>query len=418
MQRLQRIDQHAGDVATTAQHPQRILGHVLQGVGIARRHRVAHARLHVAPPAMIGAGKTHEVRSARVVAREPHRLHDRLGAGHVKRHLVEPGNVPQPLDVVGDRRMIGAEHRAKLARAPIAALQAVLVEVVAEEVHAVGAGQIVEAIAVEIGEDHSGGGLDERAGVEVLAHEAAVLERHAVGIGELQVGDAVPDARRAPGRLREPLAVERRKPHEPGAAARRDLLGRIVGAKEPLVVVFVERDERRDPPRHPGMPGQRSVLRARQLQARLQFRQRRRQRGGAEPRTGRMLYSRIHRTRCLYGQFYRIMTIRSLIAKICEQEDLNFLLTNRIPRRLVTRFMGWFSRIEQPLVRDLSIGVWRLFLRSRPERGEEVAVSQHARLLHPGAQGGSPAGRSGSRRSWSAPATRSSGRAARSSAPS
>jgi phosphatidylserine decarboxylase len=55
------------------------------------------------------------------------------------------------------------------------------------------------------------------------------------------------------------------------------------------------------------------------------------------------------------------MTIRSGILKILQQEDLNFLLTNRVPRRLLTRFMGWFSRIEQPLVRDLSIGVWRFF---------------------------------------------------------
>lgn len=55
------------------------------------------------------------------------------------------------------------------------------------------------------------------------------------------------------------------------------------------------------------------------------------------------------------------MTVRSLIAKISQQERLNYLLTNRIPRRLATRFMGWFSRIEQPLVRDLSIAVWRLF---------------------------------------------------------
>ena len=55
------------------------------------------------------------------------------------------------------------------------------------------------------------------------------------------------------------------------------------------------------------------------------------------------------------------MTIRSAIATLFEQEDLNFLLTNRIPRRLATRFVGWFSQIEQPLVRDLSIGIWRLF---------------------------------------------------------
>ena len=44
-----------------------------------------------------------------------------------------------------------------------------------------------------------------------------------------------------------------------------------------------------------------------------------------------------------------------------QQEELNFLLTNRIPRRLLTQFMGWFSQIEQPLVRDVSLATWRLF---------------------------------------------------------
>jgi phosphatidylserine decarboxylase len=55
------------------------------------------------------------------------------------------------------------------------------------------------------------------------------------------------------------------------------------------------------------------------------------------------------------------MTARSQITRILQQEDINFLLTNRIPRRLVTRLVGWFSRIEQPLVRDLSIALWRFF---------------------------------------------------------
>jgi phosphatidylserine decarboxylase len=55
------------------------------------------------------------------------------------------------------------------------------------------------------------------------------------------------------------------------------------------------------------------------------------------------------------------MTVRSLIAQVALQEDFNFLVTNRIPRRLATQFMGWFSKIENPLVRDLSIAVWRLF---------------------------------------------------------
>jgi phosphatidylserine decarboxylase len=55
------------------------------------------------------------------------------------------------------------------------------------------------------------------------------------------------------------------------------------------------------------------------------------------------------------------MTIHSQLLRVLQQEDINFLLTNRIPRRLVTRFIGWFSQIEQPLVRDASICIWRLF---------------------------------------------------------
>ena len=55
------------------------------------------------------------------------------------------------------------------------------------------------------------------------------------------------------------------------------------------------------------------------------------------------------------------MTPKAQILRIFEQEDINFLLTNRIPRRLATQFIGWFSRIEQPLIRDVSIAAWRLF---------------------------------------------------------
>jgi phosphatidylserine decarboxylase len=55
------------------------------------------------------------------------------------------------------------------------------------------------------------------------------------------------------------------------------------------------------------------------------------------------------------------MMLRATLAKILQQEDLNFLLTNRIPRRTLTRLMGWFSRIEQPWLAAASIAVWRLF---------------------------------------------------------
>jgi phosphatidylserine decarboxylase len=43
------------------------------------------------------------------------------------------------------------------------------------------------------------------------------------------------------------------------------------------------------------------------------------------------------------------------------QEDLNFLLTNRVPRIAITRLMGWFSKIRSPALARLSIAVWKLF---------------------------------------------------------
>jgi phosphatidylserine decarboxylase len=55
------------------------------------------------------------------------------------------------------------------------------------------------------------------------------------------------------------------------------------------------------------------------------------------------------------------MTTRTLIDRIVQQEDLNFLLTNRIPRRGLTLFVGWLARIENRWVCGASIWLWRLF---------------------------------------------------------
>lgn len=43
------------------------------------------------------------------------------------------------------------------------------------------------------------------------------------------------------------------------------------------------------------------------------------------------------------------------------QEDLNFLLTNRVPRIALTHLTGWYSRLRSPLLTRFSIAVWRLF---------------------------------------------------------
>jgi phosphatidylserine decarboxylase len=72
------------------------------------------------------------------------------------------------------------------------------------------------------------------------------------------------------------------------------------------------------------------------------------------------------------------MTPRSLILRLRNQEGINFVLTNRIPRRLATQFMGWFSKVEQPIVRDASIGIWRFF----SDLDLSEAKKTHFRSLH------------------------------------
>jgi len=66
-----------------------------------------------------------------------------------------------------------------------------------------------------------------------------------------------------------------------------------------------------------------------------------------------------------------LVTLRDLFQQLMSQERLNFLLTNRIPRRSLTIFMGWFSKIETPFVRDFSIGLWRRFADIRLEEAKK-----------------------------------------------
>jgi len=50
-----------------------------------------------------------------------------------------------------------------------------------------------------------------------------------------------------------------------------------------------------------------------------------------------------------------------LIHSLTQSERLNFLITNRIPRRLLTQLMGRYSKIESRLLTRLSVNIWRLF---------------------------------------------------------
>lgn len=53
--------------------------------------------------------------------------------------------------------------------------------------------------------------------------------------------------------------------------------------------------------------------------------------------------------------------MKTAVQRLTKTEQLNFLLTNRIPRRWLTLFMGWFSQLESPLLARISIGIWQLF---------------------------------------------------------
>lgn len=47
--------------------------------------------------------------------------------------------------------------------------------------------------------------------------------------------------------------------------------------------------------------------------------------------------------------------------RLLMQEDINFLLTNRLPRRWATRLVGRIARVEHPLVRIPALALWRAF---------------------------------------------------------
>lgn len=81
----------------------------------------------------------------------------------------------------------------------------------------------------------------------------------------------------------------------------------------------------------------------------------------------------------------------SVLARVFLQEDINFLLTNRLPRRYATKLIGWFSRIESRRLTALSLRAWQLF--ADDLRLEEAATDRFGslhecftRALKPGAR--------------------------------
>jgi phosphatidylserine decarboxylase len=55
------------------------------------------------------------------------------------------------------------------------------------------------------------------------------------------------------------------------------------------------------------------------------------------------------------------MRTASVLTHVFLQEDINFLVTNRIPRRYATLLTGWLSRIRSRRLTTLFVAIWSLF---------------------------------------------------------
>ena len=117
---------------------------------------------------------------------------------------------------------------------------------------------------------------------QVLADHSAELERDAVAFRKLQVGNAVGCLGGEADRFRVARPVKLGQPRECRAAVLGDFLRRIVGAEEPVLVVFVIRDQRRDAPGHPGVARQGSVLGLGEFKPGLELEQRQADSGSAD----------------------------------------------------------------------------------------------------------------------------------------
>ncbi len=83
--------------------------------------------------------------------------------------------------------------------------------------------------------------------------------------------------------------------------------------------------------------------------------------------------------------------VAAALRSLSQQEQLNFLLTNRIPRRALTQAVGWFSRVENRRLTQASIALWRAFaddlnLEEAEQQQFDSLQACFTRRLKPGAR--------------------------------
>src|SRR5258708_22779978 len=178
---------------------------------------------------MIRAAKAHQVRSARMIAREAHCLHHGFGAGHMERYFVKPRDFPQTLHIVGNYGMVRPEHRPKIADTVESFRDVPLVEVISKQIDSIRSCEIVKSIAVQVGNRYAGRGLQECSRSQVCLDQTAILERYTIEVGELEIRYPVDDLGRMPNGFCKARLIKGREPHEACAPATRDTIRRHTG---------------------------------------------------------------------------------------------------------------------------------------------------------------------------------------------
>ena len=115
----------------------------------------------------------------------------------------------------------------------------------------------------------------------MLTHDAAVLEGNAIGRDELEIGSPALNLVCQCTCLHKPFSIDQRKALKTIQPLNRNIFRWIVRSEESVFVVFIKRDQRRNPVREPSMSGERPALRLRQFEPLLEFEEGYGQQGGA-----------------------------------------------------------------------------------------------------------------------------------------
>lgn len=267
VERLEGIDQYAGDVLPGAKDAQGGGVHFPQGITLVRGHRVARAGLDVVPPAVVGPAEPDNIFAAGVVTGEAHGLHHGLGSGHVEGDFILARDAAQPFRVPGRGGMKASEHESDAVGAAHGFGHAFLVEVMAQHIDPVRTGDIDEPLAIQVRQGHALAGFHESTELEMAAEMAAELEGNPVGAGELKIGNVPGGAGGHRGGFWVGAGEVFDQRPETGATTFHDGRGCVVGPEEFLFGERVAGQESRDAFGHPDVAGERRVFGPGKLQS-------------------------------------------------------------------------------------------------------------------------------------------------------